>query len=190
MNYPNEDCIRVLSIDPGSNMCGFSIMDWNVGQKTGTIQYAHTVDSKEALSALGDALNIMRHTHDDKALRLYGYAKVLSRLMDEYMPTIIGSESPYMGKFPQAFRTLAELTFLFRLTVSSKDSLANFVFVDPSGLKKFMKVPGNNGDKELMKKALISREDLFYANGIDPHSLDEHSIDSICVGYWLANEIS
>jgi hypothetical protein len=55
----------------------------------------------------------------------------------------------------------------------------NFDTIDPSTIKKSIGVKGNSGDKELMREAVRK----ITNNSVPVDIMDEHSIDSIAIGY-------
>jgi hypothetical protein len=62
--------------------------------------------------------------------------------------------------------------------------------VDPASNKANLGVSGKSGDKDLMKAAVLRLHQLGNPNEIDLALLDEHSIDSLTVGWYKACQIT
>lgn len=179
MDFHSADEVRILAIDPGTNSCGYSIIDWNMRKKKGMVLAAGTLTATDALAKIRIVNN-----RDTTVNKLQGYSELFDDLYWLYRPTVVVSETPYMGKFAQTFKVLSALLQELKSRLYRYNPYTDFIEIDPARVKKIMGVPGNSGDKDLMKEALRKKDELSYSEDIDFDKLDEHSRDSICVGLW------
>lgn len=173
-----RDFIRVISIDPGSNCCGMSVVELNL--KTGRVRVvkSHTVFSKNIVKSNETEML----TIGERLLRNLAYSKYLGEMCKEWEPNEVACEAAYAGKFIKAYEALTEHLTCLRIGVYNWKRLCPFRLIGASVVKKAMKVSGNSGDKELMRKALMEDKHVDINKDIDVRSLDEHSVDSCCVG--------
>ena len=176
---------RVMSIDPGTDTLGVSVLDLNLETLQTTLAEVHTFRGSQlqrGYPTIGDR-------HGDRIARLYGHEENLAGYMNLTRPDSIITEGPYLGRFPQAYAALVECVSAIRRAVIRYDYFAPLHVIDPSSVKKHMGVKGTSGDKGAMTRALC---DLMYVENpkilnpslIDIHQLDEHAIDSTCVGWY------
>lgn len=121
-------------------------------------------------------------TTGERLLRNFAYSKYLAKMCAEYLPNEVACEAAYAGKFVKAYEALTEHLTCLRIGVYGWNLKCPFKLIGASVVKKEMGVSGNSGDKELMRKALIGDKGVDINPEIDVDSLDEHSIDSCCVG--------
>lgn len=95
-------------------------------------------------------------------------------------PTIVASESPFMGRFPKAFAALVECVFAERSALREYDSEKVLIMITPTTVKVSAGVPHNSSDKEEMRDAVHDLKDLDLGE-IVIDDLDEHAIDAIHV---------
>lgn len=186
MVFHDNDNIRILAVDPGSRHCGTSVIDWNPLTQKGLVIHAETINGDKIVR--GDSFRAT--TIDGKTNRLFALSQEVAQLFQFWQPTVVALEGPFMGSFPQTFRVLSELTMLITQQILEISPLTHVAMIDPRSVKIQMGVAPNTKDKELMRYALNASHELSYVNGIDPQLFDEHTVDSICVGKWLANTIT
>lgn len=170
--------VRVLSIDPGFTMMGvaFSILDYTNLQQH--VEFCQTFKignevKQYADSNLSQATNSLLNTH---AVR-----ELVKSLLKEYQPDIVICEAAYLNRFPQAFASLSLCLNAIETAVYYYDYDVGFYTFDPATIKVSMGVKGNNGDKDAMTAALLSNDRI--TSEVDLTTLDEHSVDSICIGH-------
>lgn len=186
LRYYDKDVFRVISIDPGTNCCGFSVIEIDFETKTPKVIESVTVKGSNLIKRR----KAMVETFSEKDAKLHGYADYLRTLLIRWSPDFVCSESPYLGRFAAAYGALKEQLMVFRLVCWQYDRRMEFLMIEPSPVKKHMKVNGKSGDKDLMTKALAARKDLEYGTVVNPEVLDEHEIDSICVGLYFIDRIT
>lgn len=167
-----------ISIDPGTNL-GLSVneIDADTGEfrviytkTTDTELYAHHYFKETLIPNFG-----MRYAKSEAVYQ------IVKHLMETWDVPLVVCESPYMGKFPQAFMSLVECIQSIRRAVADHSVGVKFRMIDPSSIKKANGVKGNKGDKELMRKA-----GRRYLSDEIIDKLDEHAIDASAIGYaWF-----
>lgn len=180
---PRVDEFIILAIDPGTNSCGFSILSLNLS--TGNIDVVRSFTKKAADYLRGNKELV--EMHGEKDIRNHGYVNTFLDLLSAWRPEIVVIEDAFMSRFPAAFAALREQTQLFRIACYQKDPHQCVMMVEPSRIKKHMKVKG--GDKDLMTEALRKRKDVSYSDDVVIDELDEHSIDSVCIGLFSADRV-
>ncbi len=164
-----------LSIDPG-NMLGTTINAITPDNQW-CVLHTHTTN----VNAL------IYHKFPRELIELQGErlfreivtTEIVQKFATDWGVNIVVSESPYMGRFPQAFATLTECMVAIRKACYNYNAYMNFDTIDPSTIKKSVGVKGNSGDKELMREAVRK----ITNNSVPVDIMDEHSIDSIAIGY-------
>lgn len=178
-NVIYENRLRVLAIDPGSNHTGFSIIDTDVITGEMHVLSSATYHRKDLVKIEPWLLDV--YSEREVAVRAYG--RVLHDLLRIWQPNLFIAEAAYMGRFAAAFKALTELLTTFRYTLMEWDSTVPFDTIEPSAVKLTMGVNGGSKNKGDMTKALIGTDfNISYHSSIDFQSLDEHAIDSICIG--------
>lgn len=173
---PHTDEFIVLSIDPGTNKCGFSILSLNLTTGKRKVVASTTFYATDYLRGNKELVDM----HGEKDIRNRGYIETFRKWCEAWRPEIIVIEDAFLSRFPAAFAALREQTQLFRIAAYDRDPYQSILMLEPSRVKRHMGVKG--GDKNLMLKALHRRKDVSYSDDIDIDILDEHAIDSICIG--------
>lgn len=179
------DEVTLITIDPGTNTCGFSITTVNLATRQITIADAYTVKGNGFITKQKDFVAM----HGDKEAKLNGYHKHLYTLCMRHEPYLVASEAPFFGRFAAAGLALTKQVYSFRMAVRAYDKWCPMLLVEPTTLKKFMKTKGNSKDKSLMHNALKARQDILYGDHLDVKSMDEHTVDAICVSLNFAEKI-
>lgn len=174
----HDDTIRVISIDPGSNNCGFAVLTLNLLTFKVHVDYMETLHSTALKKKYKEYIPLYGERESKNIF--YGYA--LRRLLEAWGPVEVIAESSYMGRFAAAFKALVEQVTVFRSVCHFYDDFIPFRLFEPSTAKKAMGVPGGSKDKELMRKALMDRDDLIFENTNTLLKADEHSVDAVAIG--------
>jgi Holliday junction resolvasome RuvABC endonuclease subunit len=108
--------------------------------------------------------------------------RLITQMIHDMQPDLVICESPYMDKrFPLSYMLLSLCSQAVQQAVKDYSTFIPFEFIDPASAKKGVGAKGNNGDKELMRQAVLSC--AYITGGMDLTRLDEHTIDSIAIGY-------
>lgn len=177
--------LRILSIDPGSNCCGFTILELDLEHRTEKVLESMTVKGTYAIKKLKDIADY----EGARPMRNLGYSKFLAKFLDRWQPDVVICESAFMGSFAATYRALVEQVTFYRAICFNYRRTMPFRMIEPTAVKKFMKVKGNSKDKELMREAVRALPSLSYSSDVILDELDEHSVDSICIGLYLASDI-
>lgn len=172
--------VSVVGIDPGSNACGFAVVEVDVLLGHISIQTAVTVTRKRALTLANAPLD----GWGERTVANIGYSNYLYNMLHEFNPCAVVYESSYAQQL-NAFKALSQQTSMF--TVSCYKFYPDLILesVSPSRVKSQMGVDGGSDDKELMRVALAS----LNLPGVDLATLDEHAIDAICIALTKVREI-
>ena len=168
---------RIISLDPGTSFTGVSVIEVDLETKDIEVLFVETFE----LIKLIRRKQYLVEMHSERFAKIQTSCALLHHLIELYEVDAVVSESPYLGRFAASFAALTEILFGFRTTTFNYDPGMPFYTIEPSVVKKHMGVKGTSKDKNLMTIALkdhtVSIPDCY---NID--TLDEHSIDCICVG--------
>lgn len=186
LSIPSQLCIyRYFAIDPGSDTLGLSIFELNtITKRLSIIDVTTTSAAKLSRDRLDD-----NYIHGNKSARLIAHKEMLSYLLMTWNPQGIICESSYMGKFAHAFGVGVETMTYLRQASYEYNPYMPFELIDPSTAKKNLKasIRGKESVRECVL-ALIPSE-IDYYGSIPIHLLDEHSIDSIAIGYYKYKQL-
>lgn len=180
----NYSPFKVLSIDPGSKNMGIAVLEDKLDGSKKLIKSAQTFLLKDNHPAYTYALDI----HGSLSVRLMVMRDILINFIRTERPHAVIIESNYLGKFAQSFAVLTECVAVARSVLYEYDPFIPLYTVDPTTVKTnagMKKIKGT--DKEDVKRALISRQDLDWH--VNPHMLDEHSIDACAIGYYYLTNL-
>ena len=173
------DRLTLLAIDPGLHNIGLAVYQIRLAPYAIESIHAETLRSVRVtdVSGLDD---------EDFAERVrirYSMRSAFRTYVETVQPQLVVSESPFFDRRkPGSFAILTEImTGLFD-TVAEVNPLIRFSVVEPQLVKKVLGVAGQKG-KDVVREAMgkTSRIMDVLTNPLD--HLDEHSIDSIAVGY-------
>lgn len=165
-----------LTIDPGTNMLGTTI-NAITHDNQWVVLHTHTTNIRALLQHRFPPHLI--ELHGERFFKALLCGEVIFKFAKDWDATRIVSESPYMGKFPQAFGALTECLYAMRYHGYQYDPYISFDTIDPATIKYHVGVKGNSGDKALMKMAVQH----LTGTTVDLRFADEHSVDSMAVGY-------
>lgn len=180
-------CFRVVGVDPGSRSFGLSVIDYDIETKKVYLRSSETFHADKLLNEESPELVL-----GDRGARHRKCSEFVLERCRYFRPQLVSCESAYMRfKFVTAFQSLVEGIVAVRLALWDYDPTLSLLLVDPPTAKKAVGAPGKGGDKEDVKRAivkLIKSGILIVDDNLDFNELDEHSIDSIAITYWLLNK--
>lgn len=175
---------RVVSIDPGANL-GITVSEGDMGLTYLKPLHSETVDlNKWAVRYCSTLVE----TYGPRFARIYALRQVLSKVLSKWQPDFMCNENAFMmmGRVTAGI-TLAEYVLVMKMTAHDYDpDLPVFGFA-PFEIKASVKAKKISGLKTLIKDALPLLNDLDLSN-INIEELDEHSIDSIAIGYCFLSK--
>lgn len=169
--------LRVVGIDPGSQSLGFSYFEHNIETNDPRLKFARTFHA-ESVMKTNPRFDIFGVR--GKRLRLCG--EFITRRLEELNPHIVCCEDAYLGRFPAAFRSLVEGVVCIQNAVYAWNENTRLWLVDPPTAKIAVGAPGRGGGKDAVRDALLKNKD--FASEVEVDLLDEHSVDSIAIGWW------
>lgn len=182
----SDSCINIIGIDPGTTHLGFSVLEVDLITLQITSSIAYTLNG----SKLSNEDSWLAQTYGDRFNRIRTLERSLLSIFYQYTPTIICAESPFFGlRHPNAFQALTEVICAIRNAVYHYDVWMNLKLVPPSSVKQAVFAKGN-ATKTTMKDCLTNLMPELNYNGNTPFNLlDEHSIDSLAVGYYAYTQM-
>lgn len=173
---PPDDTVRVLAADPGSFHCGFAVVSMNVNTGRKHIEHMETVNASTLTKFFKE--NIDRY--GEREARNIEYGKALRDLLKEHEPFEVICESSYMHRV-NTFRALIEQVSVFRCVVHQHDPMMPVRLIGPSDAKKAIGVKGTSKDKDLVRNALLKRDDITRSESFYLTETDEHANDAVAI---------
>lgn len=166
---------RVMSIDPGSDTMGISVLT-----------YDHTNGEICILESFTHHGSIMVRDDEEKVYgsmqaRLFAHQRNLIRLIDLWDVDIVVSESAYFKRFPLPFKVLVQV--VDNIIIAARVTNRPYYGIDPSSIKKSVGAHASKHNKDEVKEKLLTLPNVTFRQRIPFALLDEHSTDSIAVGY-------
>jgi len=169
---------NIISIDPGTETLGLCIMSVDVDTLEITSTQCRTYTGSKLPSVL-----FQEDNYNARYYRIKSHCDNLKKILLEVNPLFIVCESPfYNSRRPNAFEALTQVTTNLLNTCYEYNCKMPFFYIDPPTAKIAVGAKGN-AKKEDMLAAVKNLTDLNYTGEISLKDLDEHSIDSIAIGY-------
>lgn len=178
----------IMGIDPGTDTLGVSLVEIDIKAETVHLVHAETFHGRKGVSLYKDYSN---EFGDRRAKFRYNKEKLVS-FLNWAQPNIIISESPYMGRFANAFEALVQCLEMLRATVHNYDPSLQLQTIDPSSVKKAVGAPGKTkkgGQKDLVKQGVMGLTKLINETKWPLDCYDEHTIDAIAVACYQVNQL-
>ena len=168
---------NILSIDPGSVNTGIAIISIE-NDMIRSID-ARTIEPMKLKDRVGYDVDFQ----PEKLIRLSNLAHTFIDIVDRYKPIAVACESPfYNRRFPMAYGTLLTILNNFQMALAQYNQTIPFRTIEPRVVKSAVGAISIIG-KDPVRDA-VSKIPSIMNTLIPPlHSLDEHSIDAIAVGY-------
>lgn len=178
---PNEtdDLFRTVGIDPGTENLGISVIDLSLRTGKRIVAHSETLFTPKMLADY----RVEEKVHGARTARLMALEDRLFVLFELLRPHAICTESPFLGRFPQAFAALTECVSYVRRAVCRYDRYMPLEMVDPPTAKKSVGMTVKRGITKDDVTNAVEKLPLEYAEGIVLRELDEHEVDSIAVAY-------
>lgn len=191
-----DEPIILMTIDPGTDTLGVSVSSLDLQTFKLTLLDGLTLQSSKALR-LKQSLKDVEELKGGRTARLEYQNKKLLSLLVNYQPTFVGCESPFLGRMPQAFEALVECVCSIKDAVKQYDSTLVVEMIAPTAAKRAVGVKPRGTTKDDIRNAILKMVEDDSSNvevGTEPmdkliFTLDEHSMDAIAVGIYLANSI-
>lgn len=171
----DEAVYRIISVDPGSQLAGFTL--WEVDIATLAIRMVDcwTEDLRHYVKLIDRDL-------DDLELRLEGLKRVMRKIFRGFPPNAICTESNFLQKHRvTGYRGLLLTIAAMREVTHEFDSVMEVDIVHVIKAKEFMNAKSNS--KEDVHKRVVAIDDVTYPEHFDIETVGPDGLDSIALGY-------
>lgn len=175
----------ICAIDPGTDTLGVSILYVDLLEGTITLVDAFTWDASKYIEANHHQTLLW----GPRFARIAYHRNNLYELLIRYQPNLVVAESPFMGRFPQAFESLVEVRSAISLALYSYNPALPLELMDPPTAKKGVGAIVKKGSKENVQECVKALSDLIWQLPYPLEQLDEHCYDAIAVGYTTAKSV-
>lgn len=180
----NEN-IRIVSIDPGAE-AGISCHDIDVDNKTMITRDIYFVDLNR----------IVKHQYTDiveeqgePLARVIAFGDILTKYLNSWNPDFVIAEAAYCNpRRVNAYKNLVEYLLSASMAVMNYDSEMVLERIDPSSVKKVVGITKISRDKPAVERHIKLLKDLDLSE-IDISTFNQHTVDSIAIGYYLFKEL-
>lgn len=184
---------RICAIDPGTDTMGLVVLDVDLMTSELDLVSAYTSSGLRMSRKAPDGFTV----HGDRWAKLFMHEQNILHWLRTYQPNSLICESPFLGRFPQAFESLVECKATIRRALTQYDAFMPLETIDPPSAKSAVGALVKKGSKENVKESILKLTDLNNKTGIPLQTMDEHTVDAIAVGYykytlirkWLKGEI-
>jgi Holliday junction resolvasome RuvABC endonuclease subunit len=176
---------RVLGIDPGTDALGVGVLAIDLITHHVRVCDAHTVFGHQRLQHADTLIETLGHRHT----RLVKLSEAFKRVLTHVQPHAIICETPYLGRFPEAFGALTECLSMLRSAVRWYDPALRLQTVDPASAKASIGVSGQSGDKTAIYEALLQLPRLNIASSINTAAMDEHAMDAVLMACYYVKAL-
>lgn len=171
----SEDTFTILSLDPGTIFTGYGLIKANIQTLEMVQAKAWTVDA----SKLVDIQDWDTGLYGERFARVKQHGIAFYEYLIEHQPMVVVCESPfYNPRRPTAYGALLEIVLTIREQLYQWDRWMMLHQIDPATAKKSIGVPGNSGDKSLVKEKLLQLNEF---KNIGLEDFDEHSADALLI---------
>lgn len=186
----NDDVLRILGIDPGTQTLGTAVLDLDLKNYTIDIVHCRTYKA-DVLSKFDPRFQGISEAHGDLAMRLIAHKENLRSLMQHMIIDELVAESSFMHMRAHAFEALVRCMECIRAAAWDYNPSMVVNTVTPQGAKAVVGAAGKGKGKDAVKvgiKKLLNDKvsGVSYKAEADFESLDDHSIDAIAIGYHHA----
>ena len=186
---PDPTPFRIVGVDPGTDTLGAATLDVYLGTGQVCLVEVHTFHGERLIREYREIESI----HGHRVARLLAHEDNLFGYFSYTQPHCIISESPFLGRFPQAYAALTDCISSIRRAVMRYNMFLPLLQVDPPTVKLAVGVKGRGTTKDDVKrglmKLLVETGKLQNPNQVDIEALDEHSVDAIVVAYTKAAQM-
>lgn len=175
---------RIAGFDPGANL-GLSLIENRLDGSLPIVRAVETVKLNPATFGYKEIAEI----HGNRTARLMILHDRITDFLRTHRPHAVIVEGNYLGRFANAFGSLVECVTIIRNAVYAYDPFLPIHLVDPTTVKTNIGMKRIKGtDKEDVRRALAALKELEW-DEISIDDLDEHSIDSVAIGYYYSSQL-
>lgn len=181
----SETDYRIIGIDPGTDTLGIGLVSIDLLVHEVTVLDGHTFVAHQHLTHADSLIE----TLGARQTRLLKLSAGLSVALDHCKPHAVVCETPYLDRFPEAFRALVECLAMIRLCLYQYDPGMLLRTVDPASAKAAIGVSGKSRDKQAVFLAMTHLSGLQWSPTVDPLALDEHAIDALLMCCYYVQQL-
>ncbi|MND25671.1 hypothetical protein D3C87_1317840 [compost metagenome] len=171
---------RVGSIDPGTDTLGTAVHDVDLFTGEVILRDATTLHGERNSRRYPGVAEV----HGNRWAKLHSHEIEILHWLRYFQPNALICESPFLGRFPQAFEALVECKTAIRRALYQYDLTMPLETVDPPSAKIAVGAPGKSKKKEEVMRGILKLPNYRNESGKQIEFLDEHSTDAIAVGYY------
>jgi Holliday junction resolvasome RuvABC endonuclease subunit len=182
--------LRLFAIDPGTNFLGLSVFYLDPS----TFEILEIIPQTIVVEHVEQDDTDPSQTYGARFIKMLKIKQAYETYLTRYQPGIVVCEAPFYNRLrPSAFAPLIETLQTLKLSTYNLLPQTEFLLVEPTVVKKGI---GAHyiADKETVRQVVLARTDLQSLSKRDFATLDEHSIDSLAIGYtyltWFNNATS
>lgn len=180
----SKEPFRIAGFDPGANL-GLSLIENHLDGSNPIVRVVETAKLNPAHRRYKEIAEL----HGNRHARLIILYDQVTNFLRTHRPHAFIVEGNYLGRFANAFGSLVECVTVIRNACYAYDPFMPLHSVDPTTVKTNIGMKRIKGtDKEDVRKALKELSTLEW-DGIDIDTLDEHSIDSVAIGYYYSSQL-
>ena len=204
LSITNQNCIRILSFDPGMNNTGWAISNYNIVTKVFDVLKYGTIKA----SKMAEKQKELTNRHGKQIVAINILKQEITKLVIDSVPDYVASEdSFYNPKTPNAYRSLLLCLFsidniLFNMYYYKEECNLNETAsklhkISPKTIKMVMSGTGNSFKVDMLEalKKQYSEIDITFSHYPNvpfedfQNTLTEHSIDAVSCGFSFAKSI-
>lgn len=174
----------LIGHDPGSDTFGVGIMQFDILRLEAVSTEAFTL--KGARLGRGSWETEMQ---GEMIGRIWGIEQELYEIYRRYEPWLIGSEVPFIGRFPQAGIVLTRVMSSIHHAIRRYDPWKVLHKYEPGVVKNAVGADGRSKKDPVREGILKMASALHYCGDTPLEELDEHSIDSLAVCVAMLQEL-
>lgn len=196
LEIDNENHLRLLSIDPGTDTVGVAINSVDLEQ--GQLHVLETVLLNGGKRLRFDSYyQYLEEIHGARHARISVLGECLYKELQAFQPHDVVCESPFVGKrMTSAFEALVQVIHAFRSVLYRYDPFLSLELIAPMKAKEAVNQARSDVKKEDIRTAVekISKSPqkskIYFSDEVDIHQISEHEIDAIVIAYarfrhWL-----
>ena len=174
---------KFISIDPGLNFCGISVIESEkLTEDTATFKVLETILVKNARKFTETEKSLEKRL-DARTVKVLSIIDTIRGLLERYEIEAIVIEAPFYNALtPMTYGSLLEVIFGIKYSLVINSEL-NFHLIEPLRIKKIF-TNFSQANKEQMATFLRNKKesgDIEIDKNIE--ELSEHEVDSIAVGF-------
>lgn len=188
MEQITPSILRIVAVDPGNNM-GLSFLEFDRDTMRVKCVDSHTVVIDRHIEVYWSELLA---THGTLLARTYAIGKIVGKYCDGWTPDFLVHETAFsahgrrgFGNSVESFASLRENILAIKLATMSANTSIRIIPINPQTVKYAVAGKQSN-DKDDISNALRKLPDLDIE--CDTEFLDQHSWDSMAIGYTFVKK--